>query len=762
MTTDNKIRLLYAMLAAAIMTMLILLLESCTDPHATASQSETFVDSLLQEMTLEEKVGQLHQITSQWEMTGPAPQSDDNDRVLEDLKSGRVGSMLNVIGVEATRNAQQLVVENSRLGIPLLFGYDVIHGYRTMFPIPLGEAASWDPELCKLSAAVAARETAASGVHWTFAPMMDVGRDPRWGRVMEGAGEDPYLTAALSVARVQGFQGDSLSDPYSIAACAKHFAGYALAEGGRDYNTAIVDANMLHNVVLPPFKASSEAGVATFMNSFNYLMGIPATASAYLQRDLLKGEWGYDGFVVSDWNSIGEMIDHGAAADLKHAAELAILAGSDMDMEGKAYRNHLIELVEAGKVSEALIDEAVKRVLTIKYELGLFNDPYKYCDLDREKYEVYNKQHQEAARLVARESMVLLKNKGQLLPLSKDQKKIAVIGPFAADKDVPLGNWRANAMPNSAVSLLEGIKEAVHDSSQVSYAQGVKYTEGDRSFIAEIAINDSDATGLSEAGALAKRSDVVILVLGEDCYQSGEGRSQSSIELKGLQQQLFDEVYQNNQNVVVVLMTGRPVAIPSIGEKSAAILEAWHAGSQAGHAIADVLFGDYNPSGKLPMTFPHSTGQVPLYYNYFNTGRPGPKDLVFWSHYTDETNDPMYPFGFGLSYTQFEYSNLKANVEGDQVNISVQLKNVGAYDGEEVVQLYIRDRVSSVIRPVKELKGFDKVFVEKNSIQTVTFQLPVQDLGVYDAQGKWIVEFGEYDIMVGGSSDNVLSELIKI
>lgn len=733
-------------------------LVACSTSGGERTDEDRFINDLLGKMTLEEKIGQLNQRTGQWEMTGPAPQNSNSQELLEDLKKGRVGSMLNVVGAVATRKAQQLVVENSRLGIPLIFGYDVIHGQKTMFPIPLGEAASWDPSLAELSSSIAAKEATAMGLHWTFGPMVDVGRDARWGRVMEGAGEDTYLGCAFAKARVYGFQGDDLSSDVTLAACAKHFAGYAFSEAGRDYNAVEIGGESLHNVVLPPFKAAADAGVATFMNSFNTIDGLPATASDYLQRTKLKGQWEFEGFVVSDWNSIGEIIQHGAAADLKEAALRAIKAGSDMDMEGHAYLTYLKELVNSGDVKTKYIDDAVRRILRIKYRLGLFEDPYKYCNEEREKNDVYTTEHREAARKVARESMVLLKNDNNLLPVSESVKSIAVIGPLANDKDSPIGNWRAQGESNSAVSLLEGIQNVAGDKYKVSYAKGCDLSIGKRSFQDLLTYNENDRSGFAEAVKVAKLSDIVLLALGEDCYQSGEGRSQTDIRLKGLQLELFQEVQKANKNVVVVLMTGRPVAIPEIAKDAMAILETWHAGSEAGNAMADVLFGAYNPSGKLPMTFPRNVGQVPIYYNHKNTGRPsGAEDQTLWSCYTDSPNTPLYPFGYGLSYTQFSYANLKLDksdiARGEKVKVAVTVTNTGQLTGQEVVQLYIRDEVAKYARPVKELKGFEKIELAPGESKQVEFTLGIEELGYFHPNGTYVLEPGSYKVMVGGSSN---------
>ncbi len=719
-------------------------------------KTEKKIDKLLSKMTLEEKIGQMNQYTSFFDVTGPAPKDGDNKGKYEHIRNGQVGSMLNVRGAKAVREMQKLAVENSRLGIPLIFGFDVIHGHKTIFPIPLAEAASWDLEAIEQSARIAAIEASAEGLNWTFAPMVDISRDARWGRVMEGAGEDAYLGSKIAAARVRGFQGSDLSADNTIAACAKHFAAYGFAESGKDYNTADIGTSTLYNVVLPPFKAAVDEGVATFMNSFNELNGIPATADKFLQRDLLKGKWNYDGFIVSDWGSIKEMIDHGHAVDGKHASELAANAGSDMDMESHLYIKHLKELVKAGKVDETKIDDAVRRILRVKFDLGLFDDPYKYCDETREKKLIFAEAHKEVALDVAKKSIVLLKNENNFLPLTQKGQKIALIGPLAADKNSPLGNWRLASDNNNAVSVLEGMKK--YNGNKLTHAQGVKLiTDDDTFFHLHVKVNTTDNQGMDEAVSAAKNADVVVMVLGEHGFQSGEGRSRADIGLPGLQQELLEKIYAANKNIVLVLMNGRPLAIPWAGENIPAIVEAWQLGMETGNAVAQVLYGDYNPSGKLPMTFPRNVNQVPIYYNYKSTGRPGPIDMVFWSHYSDQENAPLYPFGHGLSYTTFEYNNLKINAADQIVNISVNVKNTGDVAGEEVVQLYIRDKVASVTRPVKELKGFEKINLIAGESKMVNFTLTNKELGFYDNQGKYIIETGDFDIMVGGSSINTLN-----
>jgi beta-glucosidase len=712
---------------------------------------ENFIDSLLHKMTLEEKVGQMNQYNGFWDITGPAPANGDAKMKYENLRKGFVGSVLNVKGVDNVRKLQEMVMKESRLGIPLIFGFDVIHGHKTLSPIPLGEAASWDLAAIEKSARVAAVEASAVGINWTFAPMVDISRDPRWGRVMEGAGEDPYLGSLIGVARVKGFQGTDLSAPNTIAATAKHFAGYGFAEGGRDYNTVDVGTTTLYNIIFPPFKALVDNDVKTVMNSFNVLNGVPATANKFLQRDVLKDKWKFNGFVISDWGSGGEMIAHGFAKDLRQVAELSANAGSDMDMESYAYITHLAQLVKDGKVSMAVIDDAVKRILRVKYELGLFDDPYRYCNVQREKEMLYNPAHIAAALDMAKKSMVLLKNEGQLLPLSKLQKKIAVIGVLADDKNSPLGSWRIGSDDNSAVSVLEGLKKY---TSNVKYAKGADLVIGKTDFISEVKINETDKSGFAKAIQLAKESEVVIMVLGEHGFQSGEGRSRSKLDLPGVQQELLEAVYKVNKNIVLVLMNGRPLAITWADKNIPAILEVWQLGTQSGTAIADVLFGSYNPSGKLPMTFPRSVGQVPIYYNHFSTGRPGPIDLVFWSHYGDESNKPLYPFGFGLSYTSFKYSDLKIDDSNPTaIRVTATVTNTGKYVGEEVAQLYLHDKIASVVRPVKELKGFSKFSLNAGEARQVSFTLTDKELGFYTGEGEFIVEPGEFNVMIGGSSD---------
>ena len=724
---------------------------------------EQKVTRLLNQMTLEEKIGQMNQYNGFWDLTGPAPSNGDAAKKYEHLRKGYVGSMLNLRGVENVRKIQKIAVEETRLGIPLIIGFDVIHGYETLSPIPLAESASWDLEAIKKSAEVAAEEAAAAGINWTFAPMVDISRDARWGRVMEGAGEDPYLGSKIAFARVQGFQGSDLSHHSTLAACAKHFAAYGFAESGREYNTADIGTSTLNNSVFPPFQATVDAGVRTFMNSFNELNGIPATGNTYLQRDILKGKWEFDGFVVSDWGSIEEMIPHGYAKDNKHAAQMAVNAGSDMDMESYLYVNELADLVREGTVKEAYIDDAAKRILRVKFELGLFDDPYKYCDAQREKEVIGQQAFHEASLDMAKKSIVLLKNENQLLPLKKQGQKIALIGALASDKTSPLGSWRIAAKDNSAVSVLEGMQ--AYTGNQLTYAKVADVSLGKTKFTEEVKINTTDKSEFTQAIAVAKKADVVVMVLGEIGYQSGEGRSRTELGLPGVQQELLEAVYNVNKNIVLVLNNGRPLVLNWHQEHLPAIVEAWQLGTQSGNAIAQVLYGDYNPSGKLPMSFPRAVGQIPIYYNHKNTGRPimPTPSTVFWSHYQDVENTPLYPFGFGLSYTTFEYSDLQAQVVStNEVNVSVTLRNTGTFTGKEVVQLYLKDHYASVTRPVRELKGFELVSLEPNEHKKISFKLTEKELGFYNNAGDFVLEPGDFSIFVGGDSTTNLQSKITL
>jgi len=738
-------------------------------PHLDKTKpTEERIDLLIKQMTLEEKVGQMNQYNGFWEVTGPAPKGGNAELKYKHLRDGWVGSMLSVRGVKQVRAVQKIAVEETRLGIPLIIGFDVIHGYKTLSPIPLAEAASWDLEAIKKSAQIAADEASASGINWTFAPMIDIFRDARWGRVMEGAGEDPFLGSKIAIARVKGFQGDTKADltkVNTIAACAKHFAAYGFAEAGRDYNTVDMSNSTLFNIVLPPFAAAEEAGIRTFMNSFNILNGVPATASSFLQRDILKGKWKFDGFVVTDWGSIKEMVTHGYAKDGKEATEKAVKAGSDMDMESYNYVNDLVQLVKDGKVNESLIDDAARRILRVKFELGLFDDPYKYCDEAREKAIIGSKANNDGVLDMAKKSIVLLKNDKNLLPLKKSGQKIALIGALANDKNSPLGSWRLAAEDNSAVSVLEAMQQ--YKENKLTYEKGADLTIEKATFLNELVFNTTDKSGFDAAKKVAANADVVVMVLGENGFQTGEARSRTNLDLPGLQQELLEEIYKVNPNIVLVLNNGRPLALPWAAKNIPAIVEAWQLGTQAGNAVAQVLYGDYNPSGKLPMSFPRNVGQCPIYYNNYSTGRPNMTDNnVFWSHYSDVEKTPQFSFGFGLSYTTFDYKNLKINkaafAKGEPVKVSVEVTNSGNYDGKEVVQLYIHDEFGSLARPVKELKGFELIELKKGETKTVTLTLTEKELGFYDNDGNYLVEPGTFKIMVGGSSDKGLESSFEL
>ena len=660
---------------------------------------EKKIDVLMAKMTLQEKIGQLNQYTGDRAATGPVT---PNGTKTQDIKAGKVGAMLNVRGVTDTRTVQHIAMQ-SRLKIPLLFGLDIVHGYRTTFPIPLAEAASWDMDAIELSARTAATEAAASGIHWTFAPMVDITRDPRWGRVMEGAGEDTYLGSQIARARVKGFQGKGLGNTDAIMACVKHFAAYGAAIAGRDYNSVDISDRALWEVYLPPFKAALDAGAATFMNSFNELNGIPATGNTYLQRNILKGQWGFNGFVVSDWGSIREMVNHGFAKDNTDAARLAITAGSDMDMESRAYVNSLEELVANKKISVDLINDAVRRILRKKFELGLFDDPYRFSNAEREAKELDNPAHKIAARTVAEKSIVLLKNEDGVLPLSKSVKNIAVIGPLAKSNKDMRGAWSVLWDGDHLVSLYEGLQAKVGTTVKLTYAEGC-------------AISDTSKSGFADAVNAAKNADVVVLALGESFDMTGEAKSKTNLHLPGVQEDLVKAIKATGKPVIVMIMAGRPLIFNWTADNANAILYTWWLGSEAGSAMANVLYGDYDPAGKLPMSFPRAEGQIPLYYNAKNTGRPVKQltDLVYKSAYIDELNTPRYAFGYGLSYTSFLLTNLKLSKQqinpNEKIQVTCTLQNTGQYAGEEVVQLYLHDLVASVTRPVKELKGFKKIF----------------------------------------------------
>ncbi|MDZ7332532.1 MAG: glycoside hydrolase family 3 C-terminal domain-containing protein [candidate division KSB1 bacterium] len=698
---------------------------------------ERRIDVLLEQMTLEEKIGQLHQV------------SGVSDTFKQQVREGKIGSFLNIHGAKQANELQRIAVEETRLKIPLIFGNDVIHGYRTVFPIPLAEAASWDPDLVEKTAAMAAREAAASGTHWTFAPMVDIARDPRWGRIAEGAGEDPYLGSVLAGARVRGFQGKDLRDPLTIVACPKHYIGYGAAQAGRDYFTVDMSLQTLLDVYLPPFKAAIEAGAGTIMSAFNELNGLPASANPYILTQLLRNELGFQGFVVSDWNAIGELLNHGVAATPAEAAKLALSAGVDMDMMGFVYQSQLSQLVKSGEIDERLIDTAVRRVLRIKFMLGLFDRPY--IDPQLETSLILSKEHRELALESARKSIVLLKNEGQILPLSKNIKSLALIGPLADNKHDPLGCWLGEGKDSDVISVLEGIKTKI-PSERIRYAQGCP-------------IERKSGSGISKAVQLAKNAEVAVLVVGESEALSGEASSRASLDLPGDQEQLVKAVFATGTPTIVVLMNGRPLTIPWIAEHIPAIIEAWQLGVESGNAIADVLFGDYNPGGKLPVTFPRSVGQIPIFYNHKNSGRP-PASEKYSSRYLDLPVTPQFPFGFGLSYTQFKFSNLQIRIEGagrdSQVNAGIEVENVGKRSGDEVVQLYIRDLVGSLARPVKELKRFQRIHLQPGEKKLIEFQLSANELGFHNQNLEYVVEPGAFKIWIGNSSVDGLEASFEI
>ncbi|WP_299668042.1 glycoside hydrolase family 3 N-terminal domain-containing protein [uncultured Polaribacter sp.] len=705
---------------------------------------DTKVDSLMELMTLEEKIGQTTMYSGSGAVTGPTVNADFR----KFIKASKVGAMLNVYSAKGTRELQKLAVEETRLGIPLLFGYDVIHGFKTIFPINLGLSASWDLEDIQKSSRIAAEEASAVGIHWTFAPMVDIARDPRWGRISEGAGEDVYLASKIAKAYVHGFQGDDLSKYNTILACAKHFVGYGAAQAGRDYHTVNMSEDELRNVYLPPFKASVDAGVETFMTAFNEVNGVPASGNSFLYRDILRDEWNFKGLVVSDYTAIFEMVQHGFAKDNKDAARIAMNAGIDMDMMGSVNRLYLEELVVENKVDIAHINDACRRILLAKYKLGLFDDPYKYANEAREKEVIYKPEFLGAARHSAAISSVLLKNENNALPLTS-AKTIALIGPLVKDKENILGNWgAAGDRSGKAISVYQGIQEYLQDT-RILYAKGCEI-EGD------------DESKFKDAINIAKKADMVVLVLGEDYDMSGEAASRTNIKLPGKQTKLIRQIRKAvpNKKIVLVLMNGRPLDLSEEDILADAILEAWFPGTMGGHGVADVLFGKYNPSGKLTVTFPRNVGQIPIYYNMKNTGRPIPKNNPkedYKSNYIDVANTSLYPFGHGLSYTNFEYSDFKLSAAtigfSDMITASATITNTGDYDGHEIVQLYVHDKVGSITRPVKELKGFEKIFLKKGESKIVSFKIEVEDLKFYNSEMVFGVEPGVFDIAIKGTSD---------
>jgi len=724
---------------------LIMSFLSC-EKQTSQSEKEHFIDSLLAEMTVEEKIGQMTLLTSGWSQTGPTM----SENYKELIRQGKCGNVFNAITVEYNRNLQEMAVEETRLGIPLLFGYDVIHGFKTIFPIPLAESCTWNPDLIRESARLASMEAAASGVTWTFNPMVDISRDPRWGRIAESPGEDPFLASLISKAKVEGHQGSDLSDPLTLAACAKHFAAYGAPRAGRDYNTVDMSVRKFKEVYLPPFEAAVESETASIMTAFNELFGVPATGNKYLMRDILREELDFKGMLVTDYTSIEEMIPHGYAKDEKHAGELALNAGVDMDMQGETYLNYLEQSLEEGKVTEDQINQAVRRILGMKYDLGLFEDPYKYLDQERENKMVHSEKLMQHALRSAEESVVLLKNAAfqgeKILPLSNNISEIGLIGPLVDNRTDMLGSWHASGTDSLVTTVKEGLEKKFTEAS-IHYAQGCEVTGNDKS-------------GFSEALAVARKSDVVVMAVGEHFQQSGEAASRTDLGLPGVQLELIKKIVATGKPVIVMTMAGRPLTIPWIDENVPAILNTWHLGTRAGDAIANILSGETNPSGKLTATFPRDVGQVPIFHSVKNTGRPYAEDNKYTSKYLDMPNAPLYPFGYGLSYTTFSYSDMKVDKKTigfkEPLQISVKVKNTGNFEGKEVVQLYTRDMVGSVTRPIKKLKDFLKISLKPGEEKKVEFTLSSDDLRFYDANMEYTAEAGEFKVFVGTNSSDVM------
>lgn len=716
-----------------------------------------FITHLIGKMSLDEKIGQLNLLTSDMDVTGPTMR----DTYKQDILNGRCGAIFNAYTPQYTRQLQDMAMK-TRLKIPLLFGYDVIHGHKTIFPIPLGESCSWDLAAMEQSARIAAEEASADGLHWTFSPMVDIARDPRWGRVIEGAGEDPWLGSKIAKAKIKGYQGNDLCKPNTILACVKHFALYGAVEAGRDYNTVDMSRRRMFETYLPPYKAAIDAGAASVMTSFNEIDGIPATGNKWLLTDLLRRQWGFKGFVVTDYTAINEMINHGVGANEYEVGALAMNAGVDMDMQGAVFYHQLKKLVQDKKVSIKAVDQAVRRILEVKYKLGLFDDPYRSVSEARAKEVIMSPEKLQAARDIARKSIVLLKNQNQVLPLKKSNT-LAVIGPLADDQRDLIGSWSAAGDWHKAVSLLEGIKEKAGNDQRILYAKGANITD-DETLLKKLNAYGGNIVPdprnpeqlLREALAVAEKADVVVMALGEAQGMSGEAASRADLNIPSNQKALLKAVYATGKPIVLVLMNGHPLTLGWEDEHIPAILETWFLGTEAGHAIADVLFGDYNPAGKLTITFPRSVGQIPLYYASKNTGRPMDPNNKYSSKYLDVPNSPLYPFGYGLSYTKFDYGNVVLNKSrirpADKLQVKVTVTNSGKYDGEETVQLYIRDLVASVTQPVKELRGFQKIFLKKGESREISFTLTVDDLKLYNKDMQWVSEPGDFMVMVGGNS----------
>jgi beta-glucosidase len=730
--------------ALLLLVFVSVLLATAPSHSQRASDVEQRVNTLLAQMTLEEKLGQLQQLDGE---------SNGNFRPehLDLIRKGVLGSTLNVRGAQRTNQVQRVAMNESRLKIPVLFGFDVIHGYRTIFPIPLGEAASWDPSLAERSAAVAAQEANNAGVRWTFAPMVDIARDPRWGRITEGAGEDPYLGAAFARARVLGFQGSDYSAADKVLACAKHWAAYGAAEGGRDYNTTDLSENTLREIYFPPFKAAVDAGVGTLMSSFNAINGVPATANAFTLTKVLRDEWKFDGFVVSDYTSVKELINHGLVGNEEDAAAAALNAGVEMEMVSRSYNTFGPKLLEEKRLSMARIDEAVRRILRIKFRLGLFDHPY--TDEAREPNSLLRPESIRLAREIAGRSMVLLKNDRDTLPLNKNMGSIAVVGPLADDRRAPMGWWAGDGREENTVTPLAGIRAKVSPQTKVGYAKGCD-------------VKGDSTAGFQEAVNLAKGSDVAIVFVGETADMVGEAASRSSLDLPGRQMELVQAIHGTGKPTIVVMVNGRPLSIGWIVNNAPAILESWMGGTESGNAIADILFGDVNPGAKLPVTFPRTVGQVPIYYNHMNTGRPPEAESRYTSKYIDVPWTPLFPFGYGLSYTKFKITNLQLSAPriplDGKLTVSVEVENVGQRPGDEVVQLYIRDMVATMTRPVKELKGFQRVTLQPGEKRRLEFVLDREQLGFWNRELRYVVEPGEFRIMVGASSADVIEAKFEV
>ncbi|WP_270087745.1 beta-glucosidase BglX [Sphingobacterium sp. SYP-B4668] len=757
----------YSRLVLSICTLYV---TSAVTAQPNKQKMDSFISELMSKMTIEEKIGQLNLVTGGEATTG----STVSTGVETKIKSGAIGGVFSMTSPQRIRAAQDLAVKHSRLGIPLIFGMDVIHGYKTMFPIPIGLASSWDMNLIRQTAQIAATEATADGINWTFSPMVDISRDPRWGRFSEGSGEDPYLGSRIAIEMVKGYQGDDLAAHNTLMACVKHFALYGASEAGRDYNSTDMSLHRMYNEYFPPYKAAIDAGAGTVMTSFNDINGMPATANKWLMTDVLRQQWGFQGMVVTDYTAINELIDHGLG-DLQQVSALSLKAGVDMDMVGEGYLTTLKKSLSEGKVSQADIDRSCRLILETKYKLGLFEDPYKYCDVNRAKNNILTPAHLAKAREVAGKSFVLLKNEQQILPLAKTGK-IALIGPLANSGSNMPGTWSVSADLNNTQSLMAGMKEVLGTKVAINYALGSNllddpiYQERATMFGRTIPRdNRSEDELIAEALKATEGTDAIIAALGESSEMSGESSSRTEIGIPGNQQRLLKALLKTGKPIVLVLFTGRPLTLTWEQENVPAILNTWFGGTETGKAVADVLFGDVNPSGKLPATFPKNVGQIPLYYGAKNTGRPlanGKWFEKFRSNYLDVDNEPLYPFGYGLSYSTFKYENLKLNTAvlqaSETLQVKVEVQNTGKYDGEEVVQLYIRDIVGSLTRPVKELKGFQKVAFKAGEKKTITFEIKEADLKFYNENLEFVSEPGEFEIFVGTNSRDVLSSKFEL